>query len=417
MERTTQNPFELQHRTRQPSISGVFRGSLFWVTRVPRHFPKLFGLVPPLIAILLLIQAQAPAARPQTLEAYLSEAKQLEEKRDYDGAIRVYQQAQSAFPDQPEVLKRLGIMYQTELKFPESIQAFQRVLRLDPQYPETNFYLGVSFLGYNDYAKALGSFEQELKFHSDYGRAHLYAAKSLLALGQEGQAIQHYQVLARQNPNDARVWFELASLYRSLAVHAYKQLEVIDADSVLLDVLRAEADSDDLRFPEAIKRYEQALKKQPDLPGLHFALGQIYFKMDKTTEAEPELRLAVKEDPGNPPANYMLGQILLRDKKAEEAFPFLQVAVNGDPTFMKGHLELGKCYLQLGKVQEAQQALSKAVEADPHSPEPHVLLVQVFTRLKDDEKRKSELATIQKLEQESRQKLEGAVNKAAQKDK
>ena len=84
---------------------------------------------------------------------------------------------------------------------------------------------------------------------------------------------------------------------------------------------------------------------------------------------------------------------------------------------MKGHLELGKCYLQLGKVPEARQALSKAVEADPHSPEPHVLLVQVFTRLKDDEKRKFELATIQKLEQESRQKLEGAVNKAAQKDK
>jgi predicted Zn-dependent protease len=113
----------------------------------------------------------------------------------------------------------------------------------------------------------------------------------------------------------------------------------------------------------------------------------------------------------------MLGQILLRNKKAEEAFPFLQVATNGDPTFMKGHLELGKCYLQLGKVQEAQQALLKAVEADPHSPEPHVLLVQVYTRLKDDEKRKSELATIQKLEQESREQVAAHVKKAAEGDK
>jgi hypothetical protein len=43
--------------------------------------------------------------------------------------------------------------------------------------------------------------------------------------------------------------------------------------------------------------------------------------------------------------------------------------------------------------------------------------VQVYTRLKDDEKRKSELATIQKLEQESREQVEANVRKAAaQKD-
>jgi tetratricopeptide (TPR) repeat protein len=70
-----------------------------------------------------------------------------------------------AFPDQPEVLKRLGIMYQTQLKFPESIQTFQKLLRIDPRYSEVNFYRGLSFLGLNDYDKALECFDQELKFN------------------------------------------------------------------------------------------------------------------------------------------------------------------------------------------------------------------------------------------------------------
>jgi tetratricopeptide (TPR) repeat protein len=380
-----------------------------------RHWIEL-RFVPVLVTVLTSALLSHAGGPPQTLENFLSEAKQLEGKQDYDGAIKVYLQASSAFPDQPEILKRLGIMYQTELKFADSIQAFQKALDINQQYPETNFYMGVSYLGSNDFNKALGYFDLELKFHPDDRRAHLYAAKALLAMGREGEAIQHYQTLTQQNPKDTRVWFELASLYRSLAVHAYQQLDTIDPDSVLLVVLRAEADADDLRYEDAIKRYDQVLKKQPDFPGIHFALGQVYFKMDKPTEAERELRLSLKEDPDNPPANYMLGQILLRKAKAEEALPFLQVAVNGDPTFMKGYLELGKCYLQLGKIAEAQQALSRAVEDDPHSPAPHVLLVQVYTRLNNEEKRKSELNVIQTLENETRERMQGAIGKDAQKD-
>lgn len=139
--------------------------------------------------------------------------------------------------------------------------------------------------------------------------------------------------------------------------------------------------------------------------------------MYKPSEAERELRLSLQEDPNNPPASYMLGQLLLRDKKAAETLPLLQVVAAGDPTFMKSHLELGKCYLELGNLQEAQRALSKAVEVDPHSREPHVLLAQVYSRLKDDEKPKSEFAIIQKLEQEEKGKSQGAVEKAAQKEK
>src|SRR3989442_14948196 len=80
--------------------------------------------------------SQGPA---RTLENFLTEAVELEKAQNYSGAEKVYQQARMAFPDQPEVLKRLGILYQTELEFPESIDTFERVLNQAPQYPEVNF--------------------------------------------------------------------------------------------------------------------------------------------------------------------------------------------------------------------------------------------------------------------------------------
>ena len=61
---------------------------------------------------LLLSPPRLPSqAAPQTLEGILAHARELEQKEDYAGAEKVYQQALSLFSNQPEVMKRLGILY------------------------------------------------------------------------------------------------------------------------------------------------------------------------------------------------------------------------------------------------------------------------------------------------------------------
>lgn len=81
----------------------------------------MHSLLPPLLraalagAVLMLLcgspgHAQAPA---RTLEEYLSQAKLFEDAQDYAGAARVYQEAAANYPEQPEILKRLGIVLQT----------------------------------------------------------------------------------------------------------------------------------------------------------------------------------------------------------------------------------------------------------------------------------------------------------------
>src|SRR5262249_222809 len=92
-------------------------------------------------SVLLTAQFVYGQANARSLEDYLREAKECETRKDYGSAERLYQEAAASYPRQPEILKRLGLIYQTELKFRESIDTFQKVLLEAPQYPEANFYL------------------------------------------------------------------------------------------------------------------------------------------------------------------------------------------------------------------------------------------------------------------------------------
>src|SRR5438552_16727788 len=75
-------------------------------------------------------------AQNQSPEDYFLQASEAEKRQDFAGAEKIYLEAARNYPNQPEIFKRLGIIYQTELKFQESIDTFQKVLDGAPQYPE-----------------------------------------------------------------------------------------------------------------------------------------------------------------------------------------------------------------------------------------------------------------------------------------
>src|SRR5689334_14438747 len=59
--------------------------------------------------------------RASDVKSLLEQARVFENAENYADAERIYRQALEVGPNDLEVLKRFGILYQTELKFPESI--------------------------------------------------------------------------------------------------------------------------------------------------------------------------------------------------------------------------------------------------------------------------------------------------------
>ncbi len=346
-----------------------------------------------------LAQAQAPS-----LDQYFSQARALEGSQNYAGAEQIYLDAAKNFPHNPEVLKRLGIIYQTELKFPESIETFQQVLKIDPKYPEVNFYIGLSYFGINQYDESIAAFDKQLEIDPKYRRAHYFEAQVYQSLNRNADALRQYEILLKEDPTDKKALYQLIRFMKSITLLAIDQLGNLDPNSVYTLVLKAESNTQVQDYTKAIDQYQKVLAQDPNFPGIHFALGEDYYLKVDYPNAENELRLALQEDPNHPKANYYLADILVKGGRLNEAVPLLELSVPADPQFMKGYFLLGKCYAAQGKLPEALKLLLKATELEPDDKNVHYQLAQLYTKLNEPAKSQEQMQIFQKLYAEERAK-------------
>ena len=360
----------------------------------PSRFPRFWPTVFP-ISLFLLLSIQAAAQ--SDLKALLEQARADEKAGDYAAAGRLYAQAMALSPGNPEVLKRAGVLEQTELKFDESIEQFQQVLSRDPQYPEVNFFLGVSYLGKNDTDHAIQSFERELATPKPHPRCRYYLALALKSAGQIDDAVSQLNQALAANPKDADALYELARIHKNASLQAIERLKTIDGDAFQLHALMGEIYADEEHYADAIKEYRAALAKRPDAQGIHFAIGIAYWAQHQMELAQKEFTEAWKENPHDALTNLYLGDIAVEDRRFADALGYLRVAQKIDPELVQVHMLLGKSYRGQNDPEAARTEFLAAIEADPAAPEPHYLLAQVYRELKNPEASAQELAEFEKL--------------------
>jgi tetratricopeptide (TPR) repeat protein len=356
----------------------------------PRLQPTVFR-----ISLFLLLSLQA--AGQSDWKALLEQARTAEKAGDYAAAGRVYAQALALAPGNLEVLKRVGVLEQTELKFDDSIERFQQVLSRDPQYPEVNFFLGVSYLGKNDTDHAIQSFERELATPKPHPRCRYYLALALKSAGQIDDAVSQLNQALVANPKDADALYELARIHKNASLQAIERLKTIDGDSFQLHALMGEIYADEEHYADAIKEYRAALAKRPNAQGIHFAIGIAYWAQHQMDLAQKEFSEAWEENPHDALTNLYLGDIAVADRRFADALGYLRVAQKADPELVQVHMLLGKCYRGQNDPEAARTEFLAAIEADPAAPEPHYLLAQVYHELKNPEGSAQELAEFEKL--------------------
>jgi tetratricopeptide (TPR) repeat protein len=355
----------------------------------------------PLFFLLVLSPALTVAQTSQSLESYLTQAQQLEGWHDYPGAEAVYKEATVAFPDQPEILKRLGILYQTEHKFDASIKAFQKALQRAPAYPQVNFHLAVSCLSLDRIDEALKALSKELALNPGDRQTRRYLAAVYQSLGRKLEAIQQQEPLSLDNPQDSEALYQLLTRIR-------KDLDK-DSGSALLHVLCGQIYEHNHQYANAVSEYKVALRMRFDFPGVHLSLGHDYWKMGRMESSEKELRQGLRRDPHNPVGSYDLATLLAAKQEFHEAIPLLQTSIAGQPKFMRAHLLLGKCYASLEDLKKAIQEFSRAVQLDPKEPSPHFRLARLYARSREKEKSEHELAVFEKLSLQQKQNISKAV--------
>lgn len=342
------------------------------------------------------------------LATLYDQARTLEKSGNYAAAERIYLRGLELAPGNPETLKRLGIVEQTELKFNESIVHFKQALSMDMQYPEVNFFLGVSYLGQNDFTNAIQSFEKQLTTAKPHPRCRYYLGLAFQSAGRMEEAISAFNGAVAENPKDGDALYELARIYKNASIQMIDRLRTLDPDSFQLHTLLGEMHADGERYSDAIKEYQAALAKRPDATGIHFAIGVAYWIQRQIEPAKKEFLQAFRENPNDPLTNLYLGDIAVRDREYSDALKYLDLAEKGQVDLFRVHLLLGKCYRGQHDLEKAKAEFLTAIAADSTAAEVHYLLAQVYQDLKDPEASAKEFAEFERLSRLDKEKSLGS---------
>ncbi len=101
--------------------------------------------------------------------------------------------------------------------------------------------------------------------------------------------------------------------------------------------------TDKLEYDKALKEYEKVLRLEPQMPGVHNNIGNIYYEKGDREKAIREYKEEIRLFPGHAKrAYYNLGTIYLESGKYEEAKMYLSNALNIDPDYKEAKDALKK---------------------------------------------------------------------------
>jgi tetratricopeptide (TPR) repeat protein len=121
-----------------------------------------------------------------------------------------------------------------------------------------------------------------------------------------------------------------------------------------------------------------ALKQDPNLPHVHFLLGQTALFRGKLDESVALLKRELEINPADAMALLRLGDAYVRQAKWDDAIGALQRSAWINPDFSGPYILLGRAYVKKGEMGTAEGMLRRAVELDPNNKSAHYLLAQVL---------------------------------------
>jgi tetratricopeptide (TPR) repeat protein len=228
-----------------------------------------------------------------------------------------------------------------------------------------------------------------------------------IALHDLDSAAGFLRTLSSAFPNDPEVLYLTVHVYSDLSIRASQKLMVTAPTAYQVRLLNGEALEAQGKWDEAIAEYREVLKRNPNLPGIHYRVGRLVLSGPKTDEnkkaAESEFEQEIKIDPSNAGAEYILGELARQDQQFAEAIGHFERATKLDGGFTDAFIGLGRSMLEDGRNAEAIAPLQTAAKLRPDNPAPHFYLSTAYRRTGHPEEAQRELALHEQTSEKVRQ--------------
>jgi Flp pilus assembly protein TadD len=237
--------------------------------------------------------------------------------------------------DHPNVLYYIGRLDLADRKFEDAIRNLTQAVA-NPPFPDTAYYLGFAY----------------------FKKGDLTAAEKWL------------KEAAQTNPRDARIPYQLGSVYQRQG-----REEEAKKALVLSDELRQRDDKESRLRVECGQKLDQGQREEaravceqlydPENAEKLTELGTIYGRHGELEAALKPLRRAAELAPQSPQMQYNLALVYYQLNRLAEARPPLADAVKRWPDLFQLQALYGAVLLKLGEVLPAYQALDHALQLNP----------------------------------------------------
>lgn len=338
----------------------------------------------------------------------------------WQAAVSNYSECLKINPNSFAVFSNMGVAYSHLGRMPDAVNSYTRALALDPSNTKIEFNLAITEIKSGDYAAAADQMKHLQRSGTDLRYDELLAF-CYYHLESYSLAARAAEKVYEAHPDDAGNALILGSAYTRMGQYE-KALPLITlalkaAGSAEGHLILAQTLLGMHNYPGAQEELNQAAAINPNLPGLHTAMGDLDLGFDKIQDAEREYAIGIKDDPNDFEANYLLGRLKRFDRDISAAKKYLDIADQLHPRSAEVMYERAEIALTEQRFADAVPLLEAVIKAQPDNAQAYLMLSESYQRTgrREEAQKEGEIYNAKRRElhekKTQRQQQEGSGNK------
>ena len=346
--------------------------------------------------------AQSGVSKAQQIQAHEQRAHELLSQKKPALAAKEFAAVVALDPNNIDAQANLGVLLFFQKDYAQAEPHLRSAVEQHPELAKIRALLGMCErnLGKTDLARNdLQAVVGQLKEPAVQREAGLELIEIYVAEHDLPKAADVVEMLRQSAPTDPKVLYAAYRIYTDLAGEAMLDLSVAAPESGQMHQAMAHELSRERDVPGAIANFRKALAVDPNLPGIHFELGEALHASDDLklrAEAEQQYKLAVAANPHDVKALSRLGDLAVEKDDLDGAINYYKMVLTLAPGDPDASLGLAHVYIEKDQAASALPLLQPLVAADPTNVLAHYRLSTAYRRLKRPEDAKRELAEYQK---------------------